>query len=262
MKPKVIVKDLYKEYQSEQGTVVALEQINLEIHQGEFLSILGPSGCGKSTLLRIMAGLNHHSAGEIIVTRSAKSNKPLNAMVFQDYALFPWRNVLDNVAFGLEMQEINKKERQKIALTYLQKVGLQDFAKSYPHQLSGGMKQRVSIARAFATDPEILLMDEPLGALDAQTRNILQLELMKIWEETKKTVIYITHSIEEAIIMGDRIVVMTARPGKIKEIIPVNIPRPRGIELRESEIFASYYGQIWRSLKDEVEKSMTEVKAL
>ena len=256
MDPKIELRGVEKIYQTAQGEVDALSDITLGVEDGEFLCIIGPSGCGKSTLLRILAGLYQQSAGEVVVNKNGASNRPTNAVVFQEYAIFPWRTVSDNVAFGLEMRGVPRGERDKRTSAYLSKVGLTQFANHYPYQLSGGMKQRVALARALATDPEILLMDEPFGALDAQTRSVLQVELVRIWEEEKKTVVYITHSIEEAIMLGDRVVLMTARPGKIKSIYEVAIPRPRSLQIRTTPEYNRLAQVIWEDLVEEVNKAM------
>ncbi len=242
------------EYYPLQGKIIALKGVDLEVFKGEFLCILGPSGCGKSTLLRLVAGLLKPTSGEINIFRDGNSSF-LATLVFQEYALFPWRSVLDNVAFGLEMEGQSKEKRYEVARHFIEKVGLKEFSRAYPHQLSGGMKQRVGIARAFASDPEILLMDEPFGALDAQTRMILQDELIQIWEESRKTVLYVTHSIDESIYLGDRIALMTSRPGRVKEIFIVNLPRPRRIEMKGWPIYSELSLKIWESLKEEVKKS-------
>ena len=256
MNPKIELRGVEKIYQTAQGELEALSNINLCVDEGEFLCIIGPSGCGKSTLLRILAGLYQQSAGEVVVNKNGASNRPTNAVVFQEYAIFPWRTVSDNVAFGLEMRGVPRGEREKRTSAYLSKVGLTQFANHYPYQLSGGMKQRVALARALATDPEILLMDEPFGALDAQTRSVLQEELVRIWEEEKKTVVYITHSIEEAIMLGDRVVLMTARPGKIKSTYEVALPRPRSLQLRTTPEYNRLAQVIWEDLVEEVNKVM------
>lgn len=253
---KIELSGVEKIYKTAQGEVNALSDINLCVEEGEFLCIIGPSGCGKSTLLRILAGLYQQSNGEVVIHTNGISSRPANAVVFQEYAIFPWRTVSDNVNFGLEMRGMARKERADRTEEYLTKVGLIQFANHYPYQLSGGMKQRVALARALATDPEILLMDEPFGALDAQTRIVLQEELIRIWEEEQKTVVYVTHSIEEAIMLGDRIVLMTARPGKIKSTYEVNLPRPRKIELRTTPEY-NYLAQVlWEDLVEEVNKVM------
>ena len=224
----ITVENLGKRYVTNDSSVFALSDINLAIEDGEFVSLLGPSGCGKSTLLRIIAGLLPATEGRLNIDgKSVNGPGPERAVVFQDYALFPWLTVQNNVEFGLEARGIAAVERNKISSELLRVVGLADFAKKYPHHLSGGMKQRVSIARALAVDPQILLMDEPFGALDAQTRSTLQEELLRIWRVYRKTVVFVTHSIEEAIYLSDRIVIMTARPGRIKTIVHVPNERPR-----------------------------------
>ncbi|MDD2439213.1 MAG: ABC transporter ATP-binding protein [Methanosarcinaceae archaeon] len=206
----------------------ALENVSFEVKDGEFVCILGPSGCGKTTLLRIAAGLETLSSGEILLNgEKITGPDPKRGMVFQQYSLFPWRTVIENITFGLEMQKIEKTEAQKRAEKYLELVGLEQFKDSYPHELSGGMQQRAAIARAFANEPEVLFMDEPFGALDAQTRNVLQDELLKIWAQKHVTFLFVTHSVDEAVFLSDRIVVMSARPGRVKEIINVELPRPR-----------------------------------
>ena len=219
--PKIRAEKVCKVFESARGPVEALRDFSLDIGDGEFLCIVGPSGCGKSTFLRILAGLMDVSSGTIDVRREAGSARPLANVVFQEHAVFPWKTVLENVAFGLEMRGFPKKERQDVARSWIDKVGLGKFSGHYPHQLSGGMKQRVGIARALANDPEILLMDEPLGALDAQTRTIMQEELLRLWEAERKTVVYITHSIEESVLLGDRVVLMTAHPGRKKAVFDI-----------------------------------------
>lgn len=219
------------------------------------MCIVGPSGCGKSTFLRILAGLTPLTSGSVTIAPGAPG-KPLNSVVFQEYAIFPWKTVLDNVAFGLQMRGIGRKERFDVARQWLERVGLLKFEDYFPAQLSGGMKQRVAIARALANDPEVLLMDEPLGALDAQTKTVLQGELMRIWEEYRKTVVYITHSIEEAVLLGDRVVIMTAHPGSNKTEFKVDLPRPRTVQTTATPEFAAMTGQVWQALEDEVRKAM------
>src|SRR2546430_8166542 len=239
---------LPKEFGGSPAPVPALDDINLAVSPGEFVCIVGPSGCGKSTLLRILAGLDHQTGGTIAV--AAEGWAVENAMVFQDSGLFPWMSVETNVGFGLMTRGVRGGEAAARIEAALKLVGLTKFRRHYPHQLSGGMRQRSAIARAFVTDPGMLLMDEPLAALDAQNRVILQAELVRIWEQTRKTVIYITHSIEEALLLGDRTVVMTAHPGRIKQIIDVPFPRPRNLmTLSASPEFgrsSSTSGRCWR----------------
>lgn len=262
MASKIELRDVRKIYHSSQGIVEALHDINLSVEEGEFLCLIGPSGCGKSTLLRILAGLYQQSGGEVRVNINGTANRPANAVVFQEYAIFPWRTVAENVSFGLEMRGVPKEKRRERTEGYLAKVGLTQFAHHYPYQLSGGMKQRVALARAMASDPEILLMDEPFGALDAQTRAVLQQELLRIWEEEKKTVVYVTHSIEEAIMLGDRVVLMTARPGRIKGIYEVKLPRPRSFEIRTTPEYNQLAKVLWKELVVEVNKVMEIVEEM
>ncbi|HPC55465.1 MAG TPA: ABC transporter ATP-binding protein [Methanolinea sp.] len=210
------------------STVDALSGISLAVADSEFVSVLGPSGCGKTTLLRIIAGLETPTSGTITLDGERIAGpSPRMAMIFQEYSLYPWRTVIDNIEFGLEIRGMTREERKKRAIEYLDLVGLRDFAGRFPYELSGGMRQRVAVARALAIDPAILLMDEPFGALDAQTRNRLQRELLDIWEKTRKTVLFVTHSVDEAVYLSDRIVVLTPRPGRIREIVPIGLPRPR-----------------------------------
>lgn len=235
--------------------LLALDNIDLQVARGEFLSILGPSGCGKSTLLHVIAGLTD-AVGDIRVHGRKVDGPDLDrGVVFQDYALFPWRTVLDNVAFGLEIKQLPAAEREEIARRHIAAVGLQGFEHRYPAQLSGGMKQRVAIARALAFDPEVLLMDEPFAALDAQTREILQEELLRIWERTGKTVIFVTHSLDEAVFLSQRVVVITARPGRIKAVVDIDLPSPRyEHDVRSSPQFSAVRHQLRELLADEVSK--------
>ncbi|HEY2534618.1 MAG TPA: ABC transporter ATP-binding protein [Xanthobacteraceae bacterium] len=250
---------LRKHYGNGPGALVALDDINLRVLPGEFLCIVGPSGCGKSTLLRILAGLDQQSAGRIDVQAAGWTVK--NAMVFQDSGLFPWMDVATNVGFGLYTRGVAAAERAARVDAALKLVGLSKFRSHYPYQLSGGMRQRGAIARAFVTDPAMLLMDEPFAALDAQNRVILQTELVRLWEETGKTVIYVTHSIEEALLLGDRTVVMTAQPGRIKKIIDVPFPHPRNLmALSASAEFGELKLAIWRLLEDEVNRARAEIE--
>ncbi len=226
---RLTVTNVSRSFNKENGAPTdALCDVTLEIKDKEFVCFIGPSGCGKTTLLRIVAGLDTPTSGEILLD-GKKITVPdaKRGMVFQEYSLFPWRTVIDNIAFGPRMQGIKKKEATKIAEKYLELIGLEQFKNSFPYELSGGMRQRVAIARALATEPQVLLMDEPFGALDAQTRNTLQHELLEIWGKNNVTILFVTHSMDEAVFLADRIVVMSARPGKIKDIIDVDLPRPR-----------------------------------
>ncbi|PFG38934.1 NitT/TauT family transport system ATP-binding protein [Georgenia soli] len=235
--------------------VHALSDINLSFEKGSFTCIVGPSGCGKSTLLRILGGLETATAGTVTDSLPA-SNVPKSAFVFQEHGVFPWFDVLQNVAFGEQMADVPRRVREEHARHWIAEVGLSGFERAYPHQLSGGMRQRIAIARAFATGSPSLLMDEPLGALDAQTRTIMQELLVRLWEGERKTVVLVTHSIEEALLLGDRIVMMTARPGRVKEILDVPFPRPRELALEGTAEFAAAKQTIWESLRDEVQASV------
>lgn len=225
----VSIRDLGKAFPKEDGTVTqALKGIDLEIRDEEFICLVGPSGCGKTTLLRIIAGLETATTGEVTVDgRAVTGPDPKRGMVFQEYSLFPWRRVIDNVAFGLEMKGVAKEERRKTADRYIEMVGLSQFRDAYPYELSGGMRQRVAIARALANDPDVLLMDEPFGALDAQTRNRMQKELLSLRDKTKQTIVFVTHSVDEAVYLADRIIVLSPRPATVREDIAIPWPRPR-----------------------------------
>lgn len=226
---KLKVDRVSKSFQNENGEdLKALSDVTLEVEEGEFICILGPSGCGKTTLLRIIAGLERPTGGEVFVDgEPVDGPTPRLGMIFQDYSLYPWRRVLDNIAFGLEIAGVEKATRGATARKYLELVGLKEFADAFPYELSGGMRQRVAVARALAIEPAVVLMDEPFGALDAQTRNAMQRELLDIWEQTRKTVLFVTHSVDEAVFLADRIVVLSTRPGRIREVVDVNEPRPR-----------------------------------
>ncbi len=251
---KIEIANLSKTFEAMSGTVHALTDINLSIGAGEFFCIVGPSGCGKSTLLRILAGLERQTSGTIEIDSAGW--KVENAMVFQESGLFPWMTVEENVGFGLMTRGIGGSERSDRVEGALKLVGLTQFRRHFPHQLSGGMRQRGAIARAFVTDPAVLFMDEPFAALDAQNRTILQEELVRIWETTGKTVVYITHSIDEALFLGDRTAIMTAHPGRIKEIIDVPFPHPRNLmELTTSSSFGDLKLKIWRVLEEEVNRA-------
>ncbi|MCK8823713.1 ABC transporter ATP-binding protein [Fuchsiella alkaliacetigena] len=230
MTQSVKIKGISKKFVDQEtgDELLALNNINLTVHEGEFVCILGPSGCGKSTLLNLIAGFLEPSAGEILVgPEKVKEPGPDRGVVFQEYTLFPWLTVIDNVKFALDQQQLTKQEKEEISSKYLSLVGLADFADARPHELSGGMKQRVAIARVLAMDCDILLMDEPFGALDAQTRQMLQKELLEIWEQEEKTAIFITHNVDEAVYLADRVVVFSAHPGQVRADVRINIPRPR-----------------------------------
>ena len=233
--------------------VTALSDFSLEVGKGEFVSIVGPSGCGKSSFLNILLGLIKPDSGEVQLngTRITGPGQE-RAMVFQEFGLLPWRTVTANVELGLELKGIAPARRAERAAELIKLVGLEDFASHYPHELSGGMKQRVGLARALATEPEVLLMDEPFAALDAQTRDLMQMELLQIWEHTKKTVLFVTHSIEEAAYLSDRVIVMSARPGHTKDILRIDLPRPRDYEMRLTPEFNEIKLHIWDVLKEEL----------
>ena len=252
---RIAVRGLHKVFETASGQIVsALEDIDLSVRDGEFVCIVGPSGCGKSTLLRILAGLEEPSTGEARID-VRRPDRPVNSMVFQDQSTFPWMTVRQNTGFGLEMRRVDQRSRDERVNAYLQKIGLMAFADAYPYQLSGGMKQRVCLARAFANEPEVLLMDEPFASLDEQTRILMQEELLRVWEgESGRSVVFITHSIDEAVLLADTVVVMSARPGRIKATFPVPFPRPRGqvAELRLLPEFERLVYRIWELLRGEV----------
>ncbi len=264
---KLEIRGVTKTFQSKNGALSALEAIDLDVRAGEFVCLLGPSGCGKSTLLNIVAGLDAPTRGEVrmdeqVVTYTGTDR----VMIFQSAALFPWLSVFDNVKFGLNMIGVPKAERQIIARKYLRMVHLADFERAYVHELSGGMQQRVAIARALAINPDVLLMDEPFGALDAQTRDLLHDELQTIWTETRKTILFVTHNVREAVVLGDRVVVFSARPGRIKKIFTINLPRPRQIESYAvvdlaREIMAVLKEDVLASARDTEASRLQEMKA-
>jgi NitT/TauT family transport system ATP-binding protein len=259
---KIRIDRLTKTFGEDAAQVQALRDFSLTVADGEFVCLVGPSGCGKTTVLRIVAGLEKPTGGAVDIARDADSLRPQNAMVFQEHGLFPWMTVAENAAYSLEMRGIGKIERRERVAPFLEMIGLTRFAEHYPQQLSGGMRQRVSLARALVADPEILLMDEPFAALDAHNKLILQEELLRIWEGSAKTVLFITHAIDEAIALGDRIVVMTAQPGRIKAIVPVDFPRPRrAAELRGDPRFGALQLSIWRMLEDEVRTARLQAEA-
>ena len=233
--------------------VTALKDLTVEVAKGEFVSLVGPSGCGKSTFLNVLLGLLKPDAGEMRLNgKQITGPGQERAMVFQEFGLLPWRTVLANVELGLELKGVQASVRLERAMELIKMAGLAGFARHYPHELSGGMKQRVGLARALATDPEVLLMDEPFAALDAQTRDLMQTELLQIWDRAKKTVIFVTHSIEEAAYLSDRVIVISARPGRIKDVMKIALPRPRDYEMRLSAEFNNIKARIWVSLKEEL----------
>lgn len=255
--PKLVIENVGKVFSTKSGEVVALDQTSFSVMEGEFVTILGPSGCGKSTILRVVAGLEEPSSGHVYLDgKEIKGPGPDRGMVFQSYTLYPWLTVEENIAFGLQLKGISKREQQEVAQHYLELIGLKGFEKHYPIQLSGGMKQRVAIARALANDPEILLMDEPFGALDAQTRTIMQEILLKVWEESKKTILFITHDVEESIFLGDSIYVMTARPGRLKKNIKVPLPRPRDYHNKNSSEFLELKQELLELIREESLKAV------
>jgi NitT/TauT family transport system ATP-binding protein len=248
---KIRIKNLVKRFRS----TAAVDDVSLDIAAGSFFAIVGPSGCGKTTLLRILGGLEEVTSGSVEIS-DPKPGRPQYSMVFQGDSIFPWMTVWENAAYGLKMRKAGRREVEEAVGRYLECTGLTRFAHHYPHQLSGGMRQRVSIARAFANDPEVLLMDEPFSALDEQNRTILQQELLRIWEIDKKTVVFITHSVDEAVTLADKIMVMTASPGRAKTVIDVGLERPRNVlELRNDPRYGHIVYTIWGHLKDEVERA-------
>jgi NitT/TauT family transport system ATP-binding protein len=256
--PKIQLHNLTKSFNTAGGVVTALDNVSLDIPTGCFFMIVGPSGCGKTTLLRILAGLEAPTSGSVKVSAPA-ANRPANSMVFQGDSLFPWMTVFENAAYGLTLRNRPKGEIADTVGHYLNRIGMTKFSKAYPHQLSGGMRQRVSIARAFANDPDILLMDEPFSALDEQNKLLLQEELLRIWDETRKTVLFITHSVDEAVTLGDRIMIMTAQPGRAKQIIDVPFERPREVlSLRARPAYGELVYSIWGQLRDEVQAARSQ----
>ena len=248
---KIRIRSLHKHF----GGLRAIEDVSIDIAEGTFFVIVGPSGCGKTTLLRILGGLEQVTSGTVEISDPGRG-RPQFSMVFQGDSIFPWMTVWDNAAYGLRMRHAAKDETESAVRHWLDLTGLTRFADLYPHQLSGGMRQRVSIARAFANDPDILLMDEPFSALDEQNKTILQQELLRIWEAQKKTVVFITHSVDEAVTLGDKILVMTASPGRTKTLIDVPLERPRHVlELRHDPRYGEIVYGIWGQLKDEVERA-------
>jgi NitT/TauT family transport system ATP-binding protein len=250
------VRSVTRTFAGSGGDVAALGGVSFAVGDSEFVSVVGPSGCGKTTLLRILAGAVAPTAGSVEFERPVAPGRLRCALVFQEHGLLPWRTVLDNVALGLELAGVPRREREAPALAFIDQLGLGRFATSYPHELSAGMRQRVALARAFVTDPEILLLDEPFAALDAQTRRVLQDELMRIWRDHRKTVVHVTHDIEEAILLGDRVLLMSGRPGRILEDHRVPLPRPRRPGLVHGPEVAEIRAHIWAFLEREVRGSL------
>lgn len=249
---KLKIENVKKIFDSRNGEVVALNGINLDIMENEFITVVGPSGCGKSTLLNIIAGLTEATSGKVYCDgQEVKGTGMERGVVFQQYALFPWLTVKGNVEFGLKMKGMGAEKAAETALKYIKMVQLEDFVNHYPKELSGGMKQRVAIARAYAVNPSVLLMDEPFGALDAQTRTQLQEELLEVWEKEQKTCFFITHDVDEAIILSQKVIIMSARPGRIKEIVDINIPYPRTQETKMTPEFLDAKNYIWSQVYKE-----------
>ena len=241
------------------GRLLALDNINLHVDDGEFVTIVGPSGCGKTTFINLCDGLLKPTAGKIHIDGKQVTGPGTDrGMVFQDSCLMPWRTVLKNVLFGLECQGLDNAEGQERARTFIKLVGLQGFEDHYPHELSGGMQQRCNLARALTVDPKILIMDEPFASLDAQTREIMQAELLRIWREARKTVLFITHQINEAIYLADRVIIFGARPGRVKQTIKIDLPRPRDLSLKRDPRFLEYENQVWEQIEEEVKKTMVQ----
>jgi NitT/TauT family transport system ATP-binding protein len=235
----------------------ALRDVSLQVQAGEFIAIVGASGCGKTTLLRIVDGLRPPTRGEVWVDGHPVDRPgPDRGFVFQQDGLFPWRTVLDNVIFGLEVQGKSKGDARKRADTLIRLVGLNGFEQHFPHELSGGMRQRANLARALTIDPDVLLMDEPFASLDAQTREIMQSELLRIWRSNRKTVLFVTHQIDEAVYLADRVVVMTSRPGQVKAVVDVDIPRPRDLSVKRTPRFLELVDEIWKMIEEEVKAAL------
>lgn len=249
---KVKIDNVRKVFNTRNGEMVALNGVSLDIMENEFICVVGPSGCGKSTLLNIIAGLSEATSGTVYCDgKEVTGTGTERGVVFQQYALFPWMTVRKNVEFGLKLQGKGREEASEIAMKYLKMVDLQDFANHYPKELSGGMKQRVAIARAYAVNPSVLLMDEPFGALDAQTRTQLQSELLETWQKERKTCFFITHDVDEAIILAQKVIIMSARPGRIKEIVDIDIPYPRNQETKMTKEFLDLKNHIWGQVYQE-----------
>ena len=259
MAPALTIEKVSKSFVTPSGTFAALSEVSVEIARGEFVAIIGPSGCGKSTLFNVVGGLVDGYEGRILVDGAEMRGKHRDiGMVFQEESTFPWRTCLDNVAFPLEIAGVPRRERNERARHFLRLVGLDGFAERYPSELSGGMRQRTAIARALAFEPKIMLMDEPFAALDEQTRILLGDKVLQIWRELKQTTLLITHNITEAVQLADRVLVMTFRPGRIKRVVEIDLPRPRSSEIVGSEAFGRLVGTIWHDLREEAMRGMAE----
>jgi NitT/TauT family transport system ATP-binding protein len=249
MEPMISIRSVSKTYDSSRGPVTSLQDVDLDVAQGEFVTLVGPSGCGKSTMLNLVAGLLRPTAGQVLVDgKPVEGPGPDRGVIFQQYALFPWLTARENVEFGLRLQGLKKKQRRERAEQYLELVGLGRFASSLPKELSGGMKQRCAIARAYAVHPSLLLMDEPFGALDALTRVQMQDDLLSTWQQERRTVLFITHDVDEAVYLAGRVVVMSPGPGRISDVVDVPLPYPRTEEMRLSAQFAQIRGRVWRGV--------------
>ncbi len=259
---KLVIDKICKSFASAQGkSLDVLQDIDLCINEEEFVALVGPSGCGKSTLLNITSGLLEPTSGNIKFTQTAPGYEPRMSIVFQETGLFPWRNVHDNIAFGLETAGLPTAEREARIAHYIELVGLKGFEKAFPHQLSGGMRQRVGIARALAIEPDLLLMDEPFSALDAQTRTIMQEELVTLWEKTRLTTLYVTHNIQEAVMLADRVVLLSRRPGKVSKILSIDIPRSERDQAHNADKIASFVRIIWEHISKDARAALMEVEA-
>jgi NitT/TauT family transport system ATP-binding protein len=256
---RVLVEQICKVFRDRAGhEISALEEISLTAEPEEFLAIVGPSGCGKSTLLNIIAGLLPSTSGRVIFEGDRRPGTPLTATVFQEFALFPWRTVRGNVEFGLEERGVGATARWERARRYLEMTELMGFENKWPHQLSGGMRQRVGIARALAVEPAVLLMDEPFSALDAQTRTLMMEELLAIWDRTRQSVLYVTHNIQEAVFMADRVVVLSRRPGRVLDVVPIGLPRPRREEHYGAAAFTAAVDGIWSLIKSQAKAALVD----
>jgi NitT/TauT family transport system ATP-binding protein len=255
---------LTKAFETGGGRVLALDDVTFSVGEREFVSVVGPSGCGKTTLLKLVAGLLKPSSGRVVHGTDPSDPRPATALVFQEHGLFPWMTVVENVAFGLETRGVARRERRERAMAFISSAGLASFASSFPHQLSVGMRQRVGVARAFVSDPQLLLMDEPFGSLDAQSRLLLQEELLELHALSRKAVVFVTHDIEEAIFLGDRLLVLTGRPGRLQGEIPVPLSRPRNLEYAANDAtgeIATIKRQVWRMMEDQARSSLSLASA-